>query len=402
MKALKKRIPNVRFEGVCGDRMEAEGCKGMFPMEWLSIIGLMEAFGKFPQIRWMRSDLIKHFLSDPPDLFIGIDVPDFNLGLEKRLKAAGIATVHYVSPTVWAWRGYRIHKIKKAVDHMLTLFPFEARYYEEHKLPVTYVGHPLADEIEEQIDRGRYRRLLKLPVDTTIVALLPGSRKSELMRHSDLFIRTAMWLQRRNSGLRFVAPFASGETREIFQTAIRRNKAQELPITLLDGHSRDAMAAADIVLLASGTATLEAALLERVMVVTYKLSFLSYLLLKRFVRIKLYSLPNNLAGCEIVPELIQRDATPDRLGKKIEYYLRNPEKAESVVEALRGIHRQLRRNANERAADAVIGVLHAQRQAPGVALKQGRRSQQEDMAPDGQDRSTKPGMEPKRVGDKRA
>ncbi|MFQ5754638.1 MAG: lipid-A-disaccharide synthase [Acidiferrobacterales bacterium] len=360
MRALKKRIPGVRFEGVCGDHMEAEGCKGMFPMEWLSIIGLMEAFGKFPQIRWMRNDLIRHFLSDPPDLFIGIDVPDFNLGLEKRLKAAGIATVHYVSPTVWAWRGYRIHKIKKAVDHMLTLFPFEARYYEEHNLPVTYVGHPLADEIEEEVDRKKYRKLLELPVDKTIVALLPGSRKSELVRHADLFVRTAMWLNGRNSGLHFVAPFASRETREIFEQAIRRNDSEGLLITLLDDHSRDAMAAADIVLLASGTATLEAALLERVMVVTYKLSFLTYWLLRRFVRIKLYSLPNNLAGCEIVPELIQRDAVPEKLGKKAEYYLRNPEKSQSVVETLRGIHRQLRRNANEKAADAVLGVLRSQ------------------------------------------
>jgi lipid-A-disaccharide synthase len=360
MRALKKRIPGVRFEGVCGDHMEAEGCKSMFPMEWLSIIGLMEAFGKFPQIRWMRNDLIKHFLSDPPDLFIGIDVPDFNLGLEKRLKAAGIATVHYVSPTVWAWRGYRIHKIKKAVDHMLTLFPFEARYYEEHDLPVTYVGHPLADEIEEEVDRKTYRRLLELPVDKTIVALLPGSRKSELMRHADLFIRTAMWLNRRNSGLHFVAPFASRETREIFEEAIKRNDAGGLLIALLDEHSRDVMAAADIVLLALGTATLEAALLERVMVVTYKLSFLNYWLLRGFVRIKLYSLPNILAGCEIVPELIQRDAVAEKLGKKAEYYLRNPEKSKSVAEALRSIHRQLRRNANEKAADAVLGVLRSQ------------------------------------------
>ena len=210
------------------------------------------------------------------------------------------------------------------------------------------------------MDRKTYRRLLELPVDKTIVALLPGSRKSELMRHSDLFIRTAMWLNRRNSGLHFVAPFASRETREIFEEAIKRNDAGGLPIALLDEHSRDVMAAADIVLLALGTATLEAALLERVMVVTYKLSFLNYWLLRGFVRIKLYSLPNILAGCEIVPELIQIDAVPEKLGEKVEYYLRNPEKSKSVTEALRGIHRQLRRNANEKAADAVLGVLRSQ------------------------------------------
>ncbi|MFQ5994208.1 MAG: lipid-A-disaccharide synthase [Acidiferrobacterales bacterium] len=360
MKALKKRLPDVRFEGVCGERMEAEGCKGLFPMEWLSIIGLMEAIGKFPQIRWMRNDLIKHFLSDPPDLFIGIDVPDFNIGLEKRLRSAGIATVHYVSPTVWAWRGYRIHKIKKAVDHMLTLFPFEARYYEEHDLPVTYVGHPLADEIEENIDRGTYRRLLKLPEEKTIIALLPGSRKNELTHHARLFVETAHWLNRRNSNLHFVAPFASDETRELFDRAIKENRGDDLAITRLNGQSREAMAACDVVLLASGTATLEAALLERVMVVTYRLSWLTYFLMKMFVRIKLYSLPNNLAGCELVPELIQHDAVPEKLGGRVEYYLRNPEKAKSVVETLHGLHKQLRRNASERAADAVLRVLDTQ------------------------------------------
>lgn len=360
IKAIRKRIPNVRFEGICGDRMEAEGCKGMFPMEWLSIIGFVEAVSKFPQIRWMRKDLIKHFLSDPPDLFVGIDVPDFNLGVEKQLRAAGIPTIHYVSPTVWAWRSYRIHKIKKGVDHMLTLFPFEAKYYDEHDIPVTFVGHPMADEIEERVDKKKYRKLLQLPEDKTIIALLPGSRRNELFKHADLFVQTAAWLYQRNSQLHFVAPFASRETRLMFDEAIDKNLAQDLPITQLDGHSRDAMAASDIVLLASGTATLEAALLKRLMVVTYKLSFLTFWLVKLFVHIKLYSLPNNLAGRELVPELIQRDAVPEKLGRKIEHYLRNPDEAETVLETLRGIHAELRRNASEQAADAILRVLNAQ------------------------------------------
>ena len=225
IRALKRRIPDVRFEGVCGEYMEAEGCRGMFPMEWLSIIGFAEAIGKYLQIHWMRRDLIQHFLSDPPDLFIGIDVPDFNLGLEKRLRAAGIPTVHYVSPTVWAWRSYRIHKIKKAVDHMLTLFPFEARYYEQQHLPVTFVGHPLADQIGENIDRGQVRARLGLKHDSVVVALLPGSRVNELKRHADLFVRTAQWLHRRDTNLCFVVPLVSGEIREIFEEAIVRNGA---------------------------------------------------------------------------------------------------------------------------------------------------------------------------------
>jgi lipid-A-disaccharide synthase len=357
MRALKKRLPDVRFEGVCGEHMEAEGCRSMFPMEWLSIIGLVEAVGKYPQIQWMRRDLVKHFLSDPPDLFVGIDVPDFNLGLERRLRAAGIPTVHYVSPTVWAWRSYRIHKIKKAVDHMLTLFPFEASYYEKQSLPVTFVGHPLADQIGEHIDRIDVRMRLGLPADATIIALLPGSRLNELRRHADLFVKTALWLYRRNTSLSFVVPLVNTEIREMFERALKKNKAEHLPLTMLDGQSRDAMAAGDVVVLASGTAALEAALLQRLMVVTYKVSFITYVLVKMFAHIKLFSLPNNLLGRELVPELIQDDAVPEKLGAAVENYLKNPEKAQEVITELRQIGAQLRRNANDRAAEAVIGML---------------------------------------------
>ena len=360
IRALKRRIPDVRFEGVCGEYMEAEGCRGMFPMEWLSIIGFAEAIGKYLQIHWMRRDLIQHFLSDPPDLFIGIDVPDFNLGLEKRLRAAGIPTVHYVSPTVWAWRSYRIHKIKKAVDHMLTLFPFEARYYEQQHLPVTFVGHPLADQIGENIDRGQVRARLGLKHDSVVVALLPGSRVNELKRHADLFVRTAQWLHRRDTNLCFVVPLVSGEIREIFEEAIVRNGAHDLPLLRLDGQSRDAMAAANVVVLASGTAALEAALLRRLMVVTYRVSLITYLLVRMFAHVKLFSLPNNLLGREVVPELIQDEAVPEKLGTAVENFLNHPEKAESVLSELHKIGAQLRQNANERAAEAVLKVLHAQ------------------------------------------
>jgi lipid-A-disaccharide synthase len=360
IRALKRKIPDVKFEGVCGEHMEAEGCRGMFPMEWLSIIGFAEAIGKYLQIQWMRRDLIQHFLSDPPDLFIGIDVPDFNLGLERRLRAAGIPTVHYVSPTVWAWRSYRIRKIKKAVDRMLTLFPFEARYYEEQHLPVTFVGHPLADQIEEDVEPGRVRARLGLKKGSVVVALLPGSRANELKRHADLFVRTAQWLYQRNGHLCFVVPLVSSEIRAMFEEAIARNGAHELPLLQLDGQARDAMAAADIVVLASGTAALEAALLKRLMVVTYKVSFITYLLVRMFAHVKLFSLPNNLLGREVVPELIQGDAVPEKLGSAVEYFLNHPEKAESVLRELRKIGAQLRQNANEKAAEAVLNVLHAQ------------------------------------------
>jgi lipid-A-disaccharide synthase len=360
IRALKRRIPDAKFEGVGGEHMEAEGCRSMFPMEWLSIIGFAEAIGKYLQIRWMRRDLIEHFLSDPPDLFIGIDVPDFNLGLEKRLRAAGIPIVHYVSPTVWAWRSYRIHKIKTAVDHMLTLFPFEARYYEEQHLPVTFVGHPLADQIEENVDQARVRAKLGLGNGGVIVALLPGSRVNELKRHADLFVRTAQWLHRRNTNLYFVVPLVSGEIRAMFEEAVTRNGAHGLPLLQLDGQSRDAMAAADVVVLASGTAALEAALLKRLMVVTYRVSFITYLLVRMFAHVKLFSLPNNLLGREVVPELIQGEAVPEKLGGAVEFFLNHPEKAESVLSELRKIGIQLRQSANERAAEAVLNVLHAQ------------------------------------------
>ncbi|MCR4331799.1 MAG: lipid-A-disaccharide synthase, partial [Sulfuricaulis sp.] len=271
IRALRERMPGVSFEGIGGAQMMALGCRSLFPMEQLSIIGL-EAVGKYPEINGLRNKLADHFLKNPPDLFIGIDVPDFNLVLEEKLKSSGILTMHYVSPTVWAWRRYRIHRIKRAVDHMLTLFPFEASFYRRHHVPVTFVGHPLADQIEEKYDVGALRRQLHLPSKGRVVALLPGSRLSELRRHADLFVKTAVWLHKRHPDMHFVAPFVSVETREVFERALYRHGAWFLPLNIVTHHSREAMAASDIVLLASGTATLEAALLKKPMVVTYKMS----------------------------------------------------------------------------------------------------------------------------------
>lgn len=356
MQALKRRLPKISFEGIGGVEMQALGCRSLFPMEQLSIMGF-EAVGKYPQILRTRCKLVTHFLSDPPDLFIGIDVPDFNLGLEQKLKAAGILTVHYVSPTVWAWRGYRIRKIHKAVDHMLTLFPFEAKYYRQRRVPVTFVGHPLADHIDDKHDRGAIRRKLHLPQDKIVVALLPGSRMSELKRHADLFVQTALWLHRRNPEIHFAAPFVNLETKEVFENALNRRKAWYLPIKILIGDSRAAMAAADVVLLASGTATLEAALLKRLMVVTYKVSWLTYFLVRLFAHVNLYSLPNNLAGRKLVPEFMQGKAVPEKLGGAIEQYLLHPQKAKPILAALSGIRQSLRKNANERAAEAVLKLL---------------------------------------------
>lgn len=356
MRALKARADQVVFEGIGGPCMQAEGCASWYPMERLSIIGF-EALRKYGAILKIRRALARRFLADPPDLFIGVDAPDFNLTLEQHLRAAGIPTMHYVSPTVWAWRGYRLRKIRRSIDHMLTLFPFEQRYYEAHGVPVTFVGHPLADAIPEDYDPAVYRQALGLPRDQVVIALLPGSRVNELNRHADLFVQTAQWLHARHPRIHFVAPFVNDATRAIFIEALARRRAQQLPLTLLMQHSRDALAACNVALLASGTATLEAAMLRKLMVVTYKVSALSALLIRVFSHVTLYSLPNNLAGRELVPELLQDDAVPEKLGAAVERYLAHGLQATAVAEELRRLHRALRQGADERAAMAVIGLL---------------------------------------------
>jgi lipid-A-disaccharide synthase len=356
MRVLKQRLPDVRFEGIAGPRMQAEGAVSLYPMERLSLIGF-EALTKLPGLFHMRRALADHFIAHPPDLFIGIDVPDFNLGLEERLKAAGIRTLHYVSPTVWAWRRWRIRLIRRAVDHMLTLFPFEAKFYRQQHVPVTFVGHPLADLIPDRVDRRALRRQLMLPTKKTVVALLPGSRRSELRHHAALFVETAMRLHQRHPSLFFVAPFVNDATRAQFELALRQHRAEHLPIRCLSGYSREAMAAADMVVLASGTATLEAALLRKPMVVTYRVSWLSYLLFRLLVRTWLFSLPNYLAGRKLVPELMQYDAVPAKLAAAVEHYLTHPRETRAVVTALGRIRRQLQRDADRRAADAVLKLL---------------------------------------------
>jgi lipid-A-disaccharide synthase len=356
IRELKKRLPNAVFEGVVGPRMQRAGCKELYSMDALTVMGL-DALEKIPSILSIRRTLVQRYLGNPPDLFIGVDAPDFNLRLELRLRAAGIPTAHYVSPTVWAWRRGRVRLIRRAVDHILTLFPFEERFYRQHRVPVTFVGHPLADVIPVRYDPAQPRRELGLPLDKQVVALLPGSRMSELKNHADLFVETALWLHRRYPQLHFVAPFASEKTKAVFRQAIERRAAGALPITVQMFKSREAMGAADVVLCASGTATLEAALLGKPMVVTYRASWFTYLLIRPLMHIKLVSLPNNLAERELVPEYIQSDATPENLGAAVAKLLTSPKEAGAMRRALKAIHRTLRRNANARAADAVMRLL---------------------------------------------
>jgi lipid-A-disaccharide synthase len=356
IRALRKKWPQAQFEGIAGPAMQAEGCVSLYAMERLSVIGF-ELLEKLPGLLRMRRALAAHFTANPPDVFIGIDAPDFNIGLEKMLHDAGIHNVHYVSPTVWAWRRWRTRKIARAVDLMLTLFPFEASYFEEHRVPVVFVGHPLADVIPERYDAHAARARLGLPPRGAVVALLPGSRVSELQRHAELFVRTAMWLARRQPQVHFVVPFVNERTRSLFDAALDRVGAAGLALTRVSGRSREVMGAADVVLLASGTATLEAALLRKPMVVTYRLSWFSYFLVRLLVRVRRYALPNLLAGTPLVPELMQQDAVPEKLGAAVERFLVDPSETRRIKGALARIHRALRRNASERAAEAVVRLV---------------------------------------------
>ena len=363
MRALKRHLPEARFEGIGGPEMQAEGCNSLFSMERLSVLGLTEILGRYFELRRLRKQLIAHFLANPPDIFIGVDSPGFNLGVEEQLRRADITTVHYVSPQVWAWRTWRVQKIRRAVDRMLVLFPFEQGFYARHGVDATFVGHPLADEIHGDDDPLPHRDRLKLDLDRPTVALLPGSRVSELKALADIFVETSQWLSARHPEMQFIIPFVNRRTRVLFEEAIRRHQAWDLPITRFHGHSREVMAAADVVLLASGTATLEAMLVRRLMVVTYRVSRLSYWLMRAFSHISLYAMPNNLAGRHLVPELLQDEATPENLGAAVERYLGRPLYAREALQTFETLAARLRGNASEQAARAVLEELQ-KRSAP--------------------------------------
>ncbi len=359
MAELLKKFPNAIFEGIAGPRMQALGCKSLFPMDKLAIIGIVEVINSLISLARIRKGIINHFISCRPDLVIGVDAPQFNIGMEERLRSAGLPTIHYVSPTVWAWRQYRIKQIGRAVDHMLVLFPFERKIYEEKNIPVTFVGHPLADELSSEIDIDSARKALSLSRSQLVVGLLPGSRKSELNRHAELFVKSAQWLHARNSKIVFVVPFVNQTTRQIFEQAIANSDAGKLPITLIDGQSRKVMEASDVLIIASGTATIEAALMRRPMVITYKVSWLTALIFRMFSSTELYSMPNNLVGYELLPELMQSRATPEAIGKATEHFISHPEAMEQVRLELDKMANQLRQNANEKSAKAVAEFIVA-------------------------------------------
>ncbi|WP_275628956.1 lipid-A-disaccharide synthase [Pseudomonas sp. 273] len=351
MQALRERHPEVEFIGVGGARMQAQGLVSEFPMERLAVMGLVEVLGRLRELLKRRKDLIRTLILARPDVFIGIDAPDFNLGLELQLRRAGIRTVHYVSPSVWAWRQKRVLKIKQACDLMLALFPFEARFYEEHGVPVRFVGHPLANTIPLEADRAAARAQLGLPADAQVVALLPGSRGGEVGKLGALFLDTAERLLQQRPGLRFVLPCASPERRVQLEQMLQ---GRQLPLQLLDGQSHEALAACDAVLIASGTATLEALLYKRPMVVAYKVAPLTYKILKRLVKSPYVSLPNLLAGRLLAPELIQDAATPEALAQHLLPLL---DDGSAQTESFDAIHRALRQDASAQAAEAVLALV---------------------------------------------
>lgn len=357
IQSIKKRYPNAQFEGIGGPLMLEQGFHSHVPMERLSVMGLVEVLGRIFELVGIRRKLKRHFIKQKPDVFIGIDAPDFNLGLELGLRKKGIKTGHYVSPSVWAWRQKRVFKIARAVDLMLTLFPFEAKFYKAHHVAVKFVGHPLADLIPVKIDKALAREKLNQPTDGKIVALLPGSRGGEIAYIGQSFLEAADWLYQHDSDIRFLLPYVNDDRKHQLESLISAYPAT-LPITLIEGQSRDVMAASDVVVLASGTATLEAMLLKRPMVVAYKVSRITHYIMKRLLKAPFISLPNLLANKELVPELIQDNAQADRIGQSVLDRL-DEGKSKAMQSAFEHMHLDLKKDANEQAADAIVNLLES-------------------------------------------
>ncbi len=356
IRAIREHCPDAEFFGIAGPKMIAEGARSLFAMEKLSVNGYVEVLRHLPELLGIRRHLKQTVLADKPDLFIGIDAPDFNLGLERDLKQHGITTLHFVSPSIWAWRGERINKILRAVSHMLVVFPFEAEIYRKAGLPVTYVGHPLADVLPDCPDREAVRAKLNLPLHVPILALLPGSRQGEVRQHARLFIDAAKLLQERHPDLCCVVPLVNAGTRALFVSAL--NAAHHTPVMhIMDGHADEAMIAADVVLVASGTATLEAALLKRPMVITYRLAKLTAWWMRQGAYLPWVGLPNILAQRTVVPELLQEQATAPQLAEALEALLIDTARRAAIEAEFAQMHRSLKQGTAQRIAEAVLPYL---------------------------------------------
>ena len=356
IKDMKEKYIDIEVVGIGGKHLIENGCQSLFDMERLSVMGIFEIFGRFFELLDIRKKLTKYFIENPPDIFIGIDAPDFNLTLEENLRSQGIRTVHYVSPSVWAWRESRIKKISRAVDLMLVLFPFELPYYEKNNIKARFVGHPLAAQLNKTPDKNGARDALGLPRDKTIIALMPGSRKSELNRHSTIFLETALWCQERHENIYFVTSMVDEQTRDIFSKAINKI-CPDLPISIFTDDSRRVMEASDLLLLASGTITLEAMLLKKPMVVAYRIFWLTYQVVRRLIRARYVALPNLLAGKGLLPECLQNDCTPEKLGAELSAWLNDESAVEKLKHEFDVIHQGMVQQKRHSAVDAIMPLI---------------------------------------------
>jgi len=365
IEALRERLPDATFAGVAGPRMIAAGCEAWQRAESLSVMGLFEIIPHLPRLLRIRRSLVARLLADPPDVYVGVDAKEFNLRLAPKLKAHGIATVQYVSPQVWAWRQGRVRTIGRAVDLVLCLLPFEKQFYDDHGVRAEFVGHPLADQIPMQLDPVVARQSLQLDVAGTYVALLPGSRTGEVARLSPDFAATVAWLAQRRPELHFVAAMANASVHGLFAAALDAMQVRDR-VRIVDGNAQAVMAASDVILLASGTATLEATLVKRPMVVAYRLSVLTSFLLKHLKLFKapFFAQPNLLAGREVVPEYFNGEVRAEVLGPALLGQLERADQAQ-LVQTFTQIHETLRRGASARAADAIVALLRERQVARG-------------------------------------
>jgi lipid-A-disaccharide synthase len=359
--ALKARRSSMLFAGIGGPRMVAQGFQSEYPMEKLSVRGYSEALVSYFELSGVRRRLAKAMLAERPDLFIGVDSSDFNLDLERRLKDGGVPTIHYVGPSVWAWRRWRIRRIARSVNRILVMLPFEEPLYQKAGIPVTYVGHPMADVIPFEPNKDEARAQLRLPQGKLIVALLPGSRRSELHYMASAFVLAAHRFRQEVHDVHFVCPTATRATRDMFELALHQNQRTDLPLTLLFGHSHEALAAADLALVASGTATLETALSKTPMVIAYRQSALSWAIMRHMSYLPYIGMPNILAGEKLVPELLQDEATPQNLAAALLALLRDGAARKRQIERFHDFHGMLRQNTAEKAAQAVLEMMDAKR-----------------------------------------
>ena len=354
---LRPHLPNARFQGIGGPRMIEQGLESSVPMETLTVRGLFEVIPRYRELKRIQNTLRDRLLAEPPAAFIGADYPGFNLGLEEQLRAGGIPTIHFISPQIWAWRGGRIKKIKRAVSHMLLIFPFEEAIYRQAGVPATYIGHPLAEIIPLKPDVAAARRQLGIADDARVVTIMPGSRMAELKYLAEPFVRAAGMLHARDPGLVFVVPMAGERQRAYFTEIVNKAGLGDVPLQLVDGESHAAIAAGDAVLVASGTATLEVALFKKPMVIAYKVMRASWEIMRHMGYQPWIGLPNILAREFVVPEYLQHAATPEALADAVWRQLDDPAGCERLARRFTDMHHSLLRNSAQESAEAVLRVI---------------------------------------------